>query len=131
MNRLLVLLLATFLLLPAAARADWNSCFVDPLAPRDSDGQLHQMPSLDRTDFESRPPLRFTYYFKSGRALIADPAYVGALQKNLQRLGYYCGPIDGAYSIRVSEAISRLQKNYAMPVTGTLTWAVRRALYMP
>ena len=63
--------------------------------------------------------------------LIAKPAYVGALQRDLSRLGYYCGPIDGVYSDEVSDAIASLQKNYSMRVTGTLTVPVRRVLHLP
>ncbi len=42
------------------------------------------------------------YYFESGDNLTADPAYVGALQRDLRRLGYYCGAIDGIFSREVS-----------------------------
>jgi peptidoglycan hydrolase-like protein with peptidoglycan-binding domain len=62
---------------------------------------------------------------------MAQPAYVGAVQRDLARLGYYCGPIDGIWSPEVSDAIARLQKNYSMRVTGTLTIPVRRALHLP
>jgi len=71
------------------------------------------------------------YYFESGETLIADPAYVGALQSALRRRGYYCGAIDGVFSSEVMAAIARMQKNYTLPVTGTLTVAVRRALHLP
>jgi peptidoglycan hydrolase-like protein with peptidoglycan-binding domain len=71
------------------------------------------------------------YYFKSGNQLVLDPGYVGSMQTALRRLGYYCGPVDGVYSPEVSYAIARLQKNYSMRVTGTLTVSVRRALFMP
>ena len=37
---------------------------------------------------------------------MADPAYVGALQRDLKRLGYYCGRIDGVFSDEVSFAIA-------------------------
>ena len=63
--------------------------------------------------------------------LITQPAYVGALQRDLSRLGYYCGPIDGVFSDEVSEAIASLQKNYSQRVTGTLTVPVRRVLHLP
>ena len=63
--------------------------------------------------------------------MITDPAYVGALETALRRLGYYCGPVDGVFTVEVSEAIARLQKNYSQRVTGTLTVPVRRALYLP
>jgi peptidoglycan hydrolase-like protein with peptidoglycan-binding domain len=53
------------------------------------------------------------------------------VQRDLQRLGYYCGPIDGIYTDDVSYAIAKLQKNYSMRVTGTLTLPVRRALRLP
>ena len=65
------------------------------------------------------------------RQIMADPAYVGALQVALRRNGYYCGPINGVFSDEVSDAIARLQKGYAMRVNGALTVGVRRALYLP
>ena len=63
---------------------------------------------------------------------MVQPAYVGALQRDLKRLGYYCGPIDGVFSDEVSDAIARLQKNYSMRVTGDAEpIQVRRALHLP
>ncbi|HEV2045402.1 MAG TPA: peptidoglycan-binding domain-containing protein [Chthoniobacterales bacterium] len=103
----------------------------DSLAPHDDWGLLHQMPAPNATDFAPRYHWRPFYYFESGRELIAQPAYVGALQRDLRRLGYYCGPIDGVFSDEVSDAIARLQKNYSMRVTGTITIPVRRALFLP
>lgn len=103
----------------------------DSLAAKDEYGKLHQGPWLIPTDFEPRYGWRPLYYFNSGRQLVSRPAYVGALQSALKRLGYYCGPIDGYYSNDVSYAIARLQKNYSMQVTGTLTVPVRRALFLP
>ena len=103
----------------------------DVLAPRDDLGLMHQSRTVYEADFAHRHPFRALYYFEGGRELIASPAYVGALQRDLGRLGYYCGPIDGIYSIDVSDAIARLQKNYSMRVTGTLTLPVRRALHLP
>ncbi len=122
------------------ARADVNDIFfdrpffhhTDTLAPRDDWGLLHQSrTTLYETDFAPRRGWRPFYYFQSGRELITQPAYVGALQRDLARLGYYCGPIDGLFSDDVSDAIARLQKNYSMRVTGTLTVPVRRVLYLP
>lgn len=103
----------------------------DALAPRDDAGRLHQMPRPIANDFEPRYRCRVAYYFKASEQLIAQPAYVGALQRDLKRLGYYCGEIDGIYGPEVSDAIARLQKNYSMRVTGTLTDPVRRALHLP
>jgi Putative peptidoglycan binding domain len=138
MNRVLALIvLAMSFCIPRASFAD-ESIFFDrlfnssePLADRDEYGLLHQGPTLDRTDFAPRHDYRFPYYFESGVSLISDPAYVGALQSSLRRLGYYCGPIDGIFSDRVRDAIARMQKNYSLPVTGTLTVPVRRALRLP
>jgi peptidoglycan hydrolase-like protein with peptidoglycan-binding domain len=93
---------------------------------------LHQSrTTVYETDFAPRHGWRPLYYLESGRVLIAKPAYVGALQRDLSRLGYYCGPIDGVYSDEVSDAIASLQKNYSMRVTGTLTVPVRRVLHLP
>ena len=103
----------------------------DPLAPRDEYGLLHQGPFVNRVDFEPRHCRRSCYYYISAKTLTLDPAYVGALQRDLRRLGYYCGGINGIYTPEVSDAIARLQKNYSMDVTGTLTFQVRRALHLP
>ena len=103
----------------------------DSLASRDHWGLLHQMPAPNATDFEPRYRWRPLYYLESGRELSAQPAYVGALQRDLKRLGYYCGPIDGVFTDEVSESIARLQKNYSQRVTGTLTIPVRRVLHLP
>jgi hypothetical protein len=104
----------------------------DPLAARDDLKLLHQSRiSVNETDFAPRYQCRAAYYSMSGRQLIKDPAYVGALQRDLMRLGYYCGPIDGLYSQEVSDGIALLQKNYSMTVTGTLTVPVRRVLHLP
>ena len=104
---------------------------LDPLAQRDEWGTVHQTPHVNATDFAPRYCWRWRYYFKGRDELILDPAYVGSLQTALRRLGYYCGPVDGVYTTEVSYAIARLQKNYSMRVTGTLTTPVRRALHMP
>ena len=103
----------------------------DPLAPRDDWGVHHQMPVVIPTDFYPRHSSRLFYYFKSGRELLADPAYVAALQTVLRNRGYYCGPIDGIMSEAVTDAIAHLQKNYVQRVTGRLTVPVRRALNLP
>ncbi len=103
----------------------------DPLAARDQWGLLHQTSALEPTDFSPRYRLRFLYYLESRHDLATKPAYVGAVQSALRRLGYYCGESDGIFTDEVSEAIARLQKNYSMRVTGTLTVAVRRALFLP
>jgi Putative peptidoglycan binding domain len=104
---------------------------VDSLAPRDEFDLLHQMPTVRATDYAYRDSRRWVYYFKTNEELMADRAYVAALQRDLKRLGYYCGRIDGVFSDEVSFAIARLQKNYSMRVTGELNGPVRRALHLP
>jgi hypothetical protein len=103
----------------------------DPLAQHDEYGLLHQSPRLNPTDLAPRHSNRFNYYFESSEVLMHDPAYVGALQVALRDHGYYCGPIDGVYTNRVAEAVMRMQRNYAIHVTGTLNVAVRRAFHLP
>jgi Putative peptidoglycan binding domain len=103
----------------------------DSLAPRDDLGLLHQSRTLYSPDFAPRYGWRPLYWLEGERDLIAQPAYVGALQRDLRRLGYYCGPIDGVFSVEVSDAIARLQKNHSQRVTGRLTVPVRRALFLP
>jgi hypothetical protein len=103
----------------------------DTLASRDDLGLLHQSRIVYDTDFAPRYHWRPLYWLEGEKDLINQPAYVGAVQRDLGRLGYYCGPIDGVFSDEVSEAIARFQKNYSMRVTGTLTIPVRRALHLP
>src|SRR6266849_8788155 len=136
MKKLIVIILALGLRTAAADVAEilCDTPFfhsTDPLAPRDEWGKLHQSRTVYETDFAPRYHWRPLYYLESGRDLAAQPAYVGALQRDLRRLGYYCGPIDGVFSDDVSDAIARLQKNYSMRVTGTLTIPVRRVLHLP
>src|SRR4051812_43530877 len=69
----------------------------DSLASRDDWGKLHQSAVLNPTDWSPRFHWRPFYYLEGGRDLIAQPAYVGALQRELRRYGYYCGEIDGIF----------------------------------
>jgi len=103
----------------------------DPLAQRSEHGLVHQGRNVNATDFAPRYRWRWIYYFKAPEQLVLDPGYVGSMQTALRRLGYYCGPVDGVFTPQVADAIARLQKNYSMRVTGTLTDPVRRALHMP
>jgi Putative peptidoglycan binding domain len=103
----------------------------DPLAPRDELGLIHQGKTVSDTDFAPRYSWRPLYWLEGSRDLVAQRAYVAAVQRDLKRLGYYCGPIDGIYSFDMRDAIARFQKNYSMRVTGTLTIAVRRTLHLP
>ena len=103
----------------------------DSLAQYDDWGLLHNSPVLNATDMEGRYRSRWVYYFKAPEQLVVQPSYVGALQDALRRRGYYCGEIDGYFSGEMSDAIARMQKNYSMRVTGTLTEPVRRALHLP
>jgi hypothetical protein len=111
----------------------YNDIFrsTDPLAQRDEYALLHQGKAVNATDFAPRYRWRLCYYFKAPEQLVVDPPYVGSMQTALRRLGYYCGPVDGIFTPQVADAIARLQKNYSMRVTGTLTDPVRRALHMP
>jgi hypothetical protein len=135
MNKILPLAIAGALSLFAgvAAADDEPGLFIyrDGLRARDSWGKLHQMPEVSEPDFAHRYAVRFHYYFKGRRTLEQDVAYVAAVQRDLKRLGYYCGPVDGVYTDDVSLAIAKLQKNYGLQVTGTLNVAVRRALHLP
>ena len=133
MNRIFsfAMLGAVAFVLANSASAGPLFVYKDGLAPRDEWGRLHQMPKLERTDWDPRYAVRFHYYFKGASTLQRDPAYVGALQRDLRRNGYYCGEIDGVFSEEVSDAIARLQKNHGLQVTGTINVAVRRALRLP
>ena len=103
----------------------------DPLARRDEWGTLHQSAEVNDTDFAHRYRWRLFYYLESGKTLKQHPEYIAALQAALRQKGYYCGEADGVFTPEVSEAIARLQRNCSMRVTGTLTRAVRRVLFLP
>jgi len=103
----------------------------DPLAQRDEYGLLHQSKTINQTDLEPRYSWRPLYYIEGGDELARKPAYVGSLQVALSRLGYYCGPINGVFTDELANSIARMQKNYSMHVTGTITIPVRRALHLP
>jgi hypothetical protein len=132
MKGLAAIVAAVSLFAVAASASEPGPFFYrDGLRARDEWGKLHQMADVTATDFEHRYAVRFHYYFKGRRTLERDPAYVAAVQRDLKRLSYYCGPVDGVYSDEVSLAIAKLQKNYGLQVTGTLNVAVRRALHLP
>jgi hypothetical protein len=103
----------------------------DPLAQRDEYGLLHSSKDLYPPDFAPRYRWRPLYYLEGRDDVVRQPAYVGAVQVSLKRLGYYCGPIDGVFTDDVSTALAHMQKNYSMRVTGTITIAVRRRLHLP
>jgi peptidoglycan hydrolase-like protein with peptidoglycan-binding domain len=102
------------------------------LAPRDDLDFLHQSRTvIYDPEFAERHGWRPLYWLEGQGELLKQPAYVGALQRDLKRLGYYCGPIDGVFTLEVSEAIARLQKNYSQRINGRLTVPVRRVLHLP
>ena len=103
----------------------------DTLAQRDEYGLLHSSRTIYPPDLEPRYRWRPLYYLEGEHDVARMPAYVGALQVALKRLGYYCGPIDGVFTDEVSTAIALMQKNYSQRVTGTITRAVRRELHLP
>ncbi len=110
---------------------DYPFHHVDSLAARDEYGRLHQSANVNPTDSAGRYHWRWLYYLEGEHDVMNQPAYVGAVQRELRRYGYYCGEIDGVFSGELSDAIARMQKNYSMRVTGTLTIPVRRALHLP
>jgi len=103
----------------------------DTLAQRDEFGMLHSSKVIYPPDLEHRYHWRPLYYLEGANDVARMPAYVGALQVALKRLGYYCGPIDGMFSDETATAVAHMQKNYSMRVTGTITQAVRRELHLP
>ncbi len=133
MKMALIALMVCALPALAAAQAENRPLLhsTDPLSARDEWGSLHQFPAVNSTDTAPRFHWRPLYYLEGGRDLMTQPVYVGALQRDLRHLGYYCGEIDGIFSGEVSDAIARMQKNYSMRVTGTITIPVRRALHLP
>jgi Putative peptidoglycan binding domain len=133
MRRAWIALLVSALPAIVAAQSEdrWFFHSTDPLAARDEWGLVHQGSGVNSTDTAPRYHWRPLYWLEGGHDLAQQPAYVGALQRELRRRGYYCGEIDGIFSPEVSDAVARMQKSYSMRVTGTITIPVRRALFLP
>jgi peptidoglycan hydrolase-like protein with peptidoglycan-binding domain len=55
-------------------------------------------------------------------------AYTTALQTDLQKAGYYKGPIDGIYGPQTVAAVKQLQTDNGLPVTGLVDQATAQAL---
>jgi peptidoglycan hydrolase-like protein with peptidoglycan-binding domain len=55
-------------------------------------------------------------------------AYTVALQTELQKAGYYTGPIDGVYGPQTVDAVKQLQTDAGLPVTGLVDKATAIAL---
>src|SRR2546430_16557086 len=100
----LILILVGITLSTFTARADLKDIFfdrpffhaTDSLAPRDDWGLLHQSrTTVYDVDFAPRHTWRPLYYLEGGRELVASPAFVGALQRDLRALGSYSGPVAG------------------------------------
>src|SRR5204862_929956 len=107
MKRLVIVFIAMFLAYDGAPgfivdEEIFSYHSVDSLAPRDEYGLLHQMPTVRATDFDRRYNWRWIFYFKENEQLMVEPAYVGGLQRDLHRLGYYCGLFEYVYSYEVS-----------------------------
>src|SRR5256714_9973963 len=97
-----ILILLSMALSAFTARADLKDIFfdqpffhhTDSLAPRDDWGLLHQSrTTIYETDFSPRMA-RAAYYGMGERELARHPGYIAALQRDLTRLGYYCGSND-------------------------------------
>ncbi len=58
----------------------------------------------------------------------AEAIFVTRLQQVLTALGFYTGPIDGIYSEEVTAAVSALQADLGVPVTGVYDTATDEAL---
>ena len=71
---------------------------IDSLAERDEYGLLHQGKDPIQPTGTRAIIAGLFITSKASEQLIAEPAYVGALQRDLHRLGYYCGPIDGVFT---------------------------------
>src|SRR6476469_1578713 len=72
---LFVVVLAVSFIVPGITFAsDDDPLFhsINPLAPRDDWGRLHQMPNVDQTDYFPRWGSRLYYYAKSRQELLRD-----------------------------------------------------------
>ncbi|MDA2979046.1 MAG: peptidoglycan-binding domain-containing protein [Actinomycetota bacterium] len=60
--------------------------------------------------------------------LMEDTAYVEELQKNLEDLGIYTGPVDGDYGKGTTAAVKKLQGSCDLEETGSIDIATRICL---
>ena len=105
---------------------------IDPLAQRDEWGTTHQTPHVNATDFAPRYSLAMDVITLSAATNWFWIRLMSVRCKRRCAGWVIIADQSTAYLRRkLSYAIARLQKNYSMRVTGTLTTPVRRALHMP
>ena len=73
------------------------------------------------------PVYRTVYVTQPFYVTYARPTLARA-QARLARLGYYPGPVDGAFGPMTSQAIRSFQIDYGLPVTGRLDYRTRESL---
>ena len=93
----------------------------DTLAQRDEYGLLHSSTVIYPTDLEPRYHWRPLYYLEGEHDVARMPAYVGALQVALTRLGYYRGPIDGIMGPGTSYAIRAYERDHGLRMDGVIS----------
>ena len=59
-----------------------------------------------------------------------NPTTIGAVQRELQRRGYYPGPQDGAVSLMTSAAVLGFEYDAGLPLTGAPSESVLKAIIM-
>ena len=64
----------------------------------------------------------------TGSALAGATTHTASVQGALKVLGYWDGPVDGAWSDELSDAIAKLQEDLGVEPTGTVDTATLRAL---
>ena len=88
----------------AALRLSFLTRTFFPFAPIDSLARVMNMDCFTRARHSIQPTWSraiiagLCITSKRRSSSTAEPAYVGALQRDLHRLGYYCGPIDGVFT---------------------------------
>ena len=65
---------------------------------------------------------------QQAQAVAQVTEYTAALQSDLQKTGYYKGPVDGIYGPQTVDAVTQLQKDSGLPPTGLVDQATALAL---
>jgi Putative peptidoglycan binding domain. len=106
--------------------------FVQPiLAQRDEWGARSSGPPCDCHRLRATLQVAMVLLLHGQRAVNFATGLRGFDADSVAPAGLLLRAVDGVFTPQVAEAIARLQKNYSMRVTGTLTDSVRRALHMP
>jgi peptidoglycan hydrolase-like protein with peptidoglycan-binding domain/putative hemolysin len=90
--------------------------------------QAHGLPVTGTVDKATQEALQSDLQAKGGAAAQAELASTAAVQQTLKLAGFWDGPVDGAWSPALTEALKNFQTELGVPTTGTVDSATIAAL---